>query len=294
MTSSGMPTNKILFSDIIKFLIATIIILLWFLWKTGNIWETSEDLFFADYLSSENGNIEENTHQSAENIVDLCQNNSDFCNKITIENWEDVLEIKNEIYQTSHFIQDSQIIGDKITDTLQEILVKSDDSQRRWYATRNKVVFNIALIEDIEEFRNLSTHELGHVFDLWVIQWRSRQKSQVFTEFNRVVFSIDDPSILYYKISRESEKIRKKTANKKDFCSGYWMTNPFEDFAECFNLFINNQNFFKTIARQNKNLELKYRFIATLLQWQYLSKNTHKVGLLKNDINRRPRDTTKF
>jgi len=41
------------------------------------------------------------------------------------------LEIKNEIYQTSHFIQDSQIIGEKITDTLQEILVKSDDSQRR-------------------------------------------------------------------------------------------------------------------------------------------------------------------
>jgi hypothetical protein len=99
---------------------------------------------------------------------------------------------------------------------------------------------------------------------------------------------------LFYKISRESEKVRKKTATKKDFCSGYGMTNPFEDFSECFNLFINNQTFFKIIAKKNKTLELKYNFIATLLQGQYLEKNTQALQLLKEDIARRPRDTTKL
>jgi len=72
------------------------------------------------------------------------------------------------------------------------------------------------------------------------------------------------------------------------------MTNPFEDFAECFNLYINNQSFFKFIASKSKTLAQKYNFIATLLQGKYLEKNIKAISLVKEDINRRPWDTTKL
>ena len=72
------------------------------------------------------------------------------------------------------------------------------------------------------------------------------------------------------------------------------MTNPFEDFSECFNLYMNNQNFFKVIAKQSPVLEKKYNFIATIMQGKYIAKNGESLSLLKWKKDRRPRDTTKL
>jgi hypothetical protein len=46
-------------------------------------------------------------------------------------------------------------------------------------------------------------------------------KNNDFTEFGKVKFAIDDPSLEYYKFSWNSEDIRKSTAQEKDFCSQY-------------------------------------------------------------------------
>lgn len=305
-----MPTNKVLFSDIIKFLIATSILLLGFLRKGEKVGETQENIFFQDYLSKTYSeepvieeetketnnweNIVEETHKSAPPITDKCSQQDPLCQKIETQEEENIIPYKNKVHASTYFINENQVINKKIVDTIKKITIKDDDSQKRWYATRDTIVLNIWPVNDLKEFQNLSIHELWHIFDLWVIQWRSKNKSQLFTEFNRAVFSVDDPSILFYKISRESEKVRKKTATKKDFCSGYGMTNPFEDFAECFNLYINNQSFFKFIASKNRNLAQKYNFIATLLQGQYIEKNIKAISLVKEDTNRRPWDTTKL
>jgi len=67
MTSNGMPTNKVLFNDIIKFLIATSVLLLGFLRKGEKVGETQENIFFQDYLSktySEEPIIEEKTKET--------------------------------------------------------------------------------------------------------------------------------------------------------------------------------------------------------------------------------------
>lgn len=64
-------------------------------------------------------------------------------------------------------------------------------------------------------------------------------------------FSLDDPSLEYYRYSRESETTRTATSEKSDFCSGYGMTNPFEDFAECHNLYLNNSQLFKKMALES-------------------------------------------
>jgi len=297
MTSNGMPINKIIINDIIKFIWATIIFLLWFLLKEWKVWENWESLFFQDYLSkqsiNENAGTEE-THPSAPDTIDLCIPKDSLCNKIYIIEDSQTIPYKNQFYTATYFINNNQIFENKIVDTIKKIEIKNDETSKRGYATRDTIVLNITPTNWLKEFQNLSIHELAHIFDLWVIQWNSDTKNKLFTEFNRAVFSTNDPSILFYKISRDSEQIRKKTATKKDFCSGYGMTNPFEDFAECFNLYINNQSFFKTIAKKNKTLNQKYNFIASILKGNYIEKNTKSILLVKDNNDRRPRDTTKL
>lgn len=298
MTSNGMPIVKILFSDIIKFFLATIVLLLGFLWKWDKVGETQELLFFQDYLSQEDSEtsieIEEQKMHPAPDIQDECKKQDPLCKKIETLEEEKIIPYKNQIYTATYFINDNQIIKKKIVDTIKKITIKDDETEKRWYATRDTIVLNIWPTNWLKEFQNLSSHELGHIFDLWVMQWNKSSKNRSFTEFNKIVFSTNDPSLLFYSISRTSENIRKKDAVKKEFCSGYWMTNPFEDFAECFNLYINNQSFFRFIATKNKNLAHKYNFIATLLKGKYLEKNTQAISLLKWDSSRRPRDTTKL
>lgn len=284
-------------SDIIKFFLATIILLLGFLWKGERVWEIQETLFFQDYLSQES--IEEKTetqeiHPSAPDIQDKCSSQDQLCKKIETLETQEIIPYKNQVHTATYFINDNQIIEKKIVNTIKKIEIKNNEEEKRGSATRDTIVLNIWPTNGLKEFQNLSTHELGHIFDLGVMQGTKPTKSKVFTEFNKSVFATDDPSFLFYKLSRTSEKIRKKEANKKDFCSWYGMTNPFEDFSECFNLYINNQNFFKFIARKNNILAKKYNFIATLLQWQYKEKNTEAILLLKENTARRPRDTTKL
>jgi hypothetical protein len=103
---------------------------------------------------------------------------------------------------------------------------------------------------------------MGHILDLGMLNGTQRTKNPDFTEFGNAVFADDDISLKYYAISRQSEIIRKALSSKKDFCSGYGMSDPFEDFAECFNLYLNHNSLFKQIAKSNKSLKQKYNYIA--------------------------------
>jgi len=105
---------------------------------------------------------------------------------------------------------------------------------------------------------------------------------------------MDDLSLVFYKISRDQESIRKAEAKKKDFCSGYGMSDPFEDFAECFNLYTNHNSFFRQIAKTNTVLKKKYNLIASIFDGQYINSNNQELTLIKTNTTRRPRDTTKL
>jgi hypothetical protein len=293
-----MPINKISVYDSIKFLWAVTIIMAGLLIRTEKIGETEENIFFQDYLKQQEDSQNEETsiliHSAPTEIKDICEPQDLLCNKIRSPWTSEIIPYKNEIHTISYFINSNQTLEKKLVDTIKKIEIKNDKTAKRGYATRYEVVVNAGPVESIKEFQNLTTHELGHIFDLGVMQGNKNTKSSSFTEFNKVVFSSNDPSLLFYKLSRESEKIRKKGSNKKDFCSGYGMSNPFEDFSECFNLYINNQYFFKTIARQSSVLEKKYNFIASILQGKYKEKNSEALWQLKNNRDRRPRDSTKL
>ena len=137
-----------------------------------------------------------------------------------------------------------------------------------WY----KMTFHLWSLLYDDEFIQVLTHELWHILDLWTLQWTSKRKSWIFTEFAKSVFSIDDPSLEYYSLSRESENIRKSGQRKRDFCSWYGMSDPFEDFAECHNLYLNHQDLFRLIAKDSSTLKNKYNYFANLYRWMFFSK----------------------
>ena len=133
-------------------------------------------------------------------------------------------------------------------------------------------MLNLGYVTSNAEFLKLVNHEMGHILDLGILQGTDNTESSIYTEFGKSVFALDDISLKYYALSRDNETIRRSTAVKKDFCSGYGMSDPFEDFAECLNLYANNNTLFKTFALNNAIMRKKFNFIAGLFDAKYISR----------------------
>ena len=300
---------------IIIFLKLIIITILWYLFLSFNIFHIGEKLVpnSKNYLEDtgiqqeqdlESTYLETNIptqtgHFAAKdtaNLAIIC-NDIAICDKITFK-WVftdnekyNYIKIISKIVQ---FISDNSNENNDIKEVIKTIEVSKENGKRRWYATRNTIILNIWSVQSKKEFIELSTHEMGHITDLWYIQWSSSKKDKNYTEFGKVVFAINDLSLSFYKLSRDKETIRKAEAKKKDFCSGYGMSDPFEDFAECFNLYTNHNSFFRQVAKTDTILKKKYNFIAGIFNGKYISSNSQDTQLIASNINRRPRDTTKI
>jgi hypothetical protein len=42
------------------------------------------------------------------------------------------------------------------------------------------------------------------------------------------------------------------------------MTDPFEDFAECHNLYLNHHDYFRKLAMNNSTVKSKYNYFSNL------------------------------
>ncbi len=206
----------------------------------------------------------------------------------------DKADYTNAFSKLFSFIDINSTQTGQIESVIKQISISNENGNRRGYATRDTIMLNLGSVKSKDEFAQLITHEIGHITDLGYIEGKSTRKSIPYTEFGQRVFGIDDLSIKYYAISRTSETIRRAEAKKKDFCSGYGMSDPFEDFAECFNLYINHNALFKQIAKTNTLLSKKYNFIAWLFNGKYMVANKKDIFLLQSSSTRRPRDTTKI
>ncbi|MFA6256549.1 MAG: hypothetical protein WC606_05260 [Candidatus Absconditabacterales bacterium] len=243
--------------------------------------------------TAQTGHFAANTTTDLES---LC-NSINICDKILFKGaftdnekyW--YTKVVNKIIQ---FIDNNSNENKQIKEVINTIEINKENGSRRGYATRNTIIFNLGSVQSKKEFIELSTHEMGHITDLGYIQGSSSRKDKNYTEFGKVVFAIDDISLNFYKLSRDNETIRKSEAKQKDFCSGYGMSDPFEDVAECFNLYINHNSFFRQLAKTNIILRKKYNFIASIFYGQYVSSSNQDLTLIKNNISRRPRDTTKL
>ena len=203
------------------------------------IGEDTTERFFQEFLGNQKNFDTETSlqeeHFAAQTISSwtfqkICDADTNLC-KIINFIWEYNPTEKyfyfRNTQKTTAFVDKNNQIYPSFTPTIKKIDINHNAWLRRWYATRNNVVFNIWSVISRTEFGELASHELWHIFDLGFLQWTESQKDPKFTEFKKQVFSTDDPSLYFYKISRNSETTRKSTAKKKDFCSWYWMTDPF-------------------------------------------------------------------
>ena len=227
----------------------------------------------------------------------ICITNNLFCNKIQF-NW-DYLQKDKYIYLASivyilKFIENNIQIWTPMSEQLWTIIINDMYNTRRWYATWTEVTLNLGSVSSYAEFMELVSHELWHIVDLWLVKWYSIQKDYNFTEFGNVVFSTDDASLSYYEISWDSETIRKATSTVADFCSSYGMSDPFEDFAECHNLYLNHNSIFKLWAQNNDAMRQKYNFFANLYGGKFMFNASSDLDKYGSMINTRPWDSTKM
>jgi len=312
----------------LKLLWASVLLYLWLTFNVFHIWENlsmtddvlQEDIFTWDQELQDDlkdliwkHNISESVASKTENkqtaglvwesneykmkFQKICISNMSVCSKIKFE-WEYTYKDKymylaTAIYVINKISANIQLWRD-IVKQLDELTINNEIWKRRWFATWDKVVINLWTVSSYSEYFELLWHELWHIVDLWVVRWFSHTKSSVYTEFGRKVFEKDDPSLWFYALSWQSEKVRKSDAVKDDFCSGYGMTDPFEDFAECHNLYLNHNAIFKKMATKNNNMRKKYNFMANLYGWKYLFNASEDLKKIKYNESWRPWDTTRM
>lgn len=271
--------------------------------KVDLIWEWDEVTQF-DYFDGEN--VIENTvvwneiegtemHWTSSVFSKICEKYSAVCGKIS---WSWTFSDENKSIKVAYVAYLLKNLDSNIkrwsnpSQALSAMLINEKKWNRRGSANWDTITINNWWIQYDNEFFQVISHEIWHIIDLWGLQWRSVKKSKVFTEFNKEVFSIDDPSIEYYKYSWTSEKVRKNLMTREDFCSGYWMSDPFEDFAECHNLYLNHHDYFHHIALANDTVRSKYNFFSNLYGWKYINNSDAKYENWSDSY--RAWDTTKL
>lgn len=307
-----MPSGNINYTAISfivsKFIFTVVIGVSFFMFNIKSIGEDTMTVLYNNLYKNTIHNNKETTqeelHNSAENIINFWQQEDSyeqwctatplFCKIInnTITD-KDQKEKYNTLTLTT--LQNINAILSKNYPSLEEwltsIIIKNESWSKRWYANHHAIVINTNWLEQ-NEYIQVLTHEIWHIIDLWIIEWSTQKKDSLFTEFNKEVFSINDISLLYYALSRESEKTRKTSSKKQDFCTTYAMSNPFEDFAECINLYLNHNNYFNTIKKSSTILDKKYNFISQIFNDNYIHK--YLQNWLSEEITYRYRDSTKM
>ncbi|MCF7846458.1 MAG: hypothetical protein K9L85_04460 [Candidatus Peribacteraceae bacterium] len=145
-------------------------------------------------------------------------------------------------------------------------LVASLDEMKLFFAERNpRGLSNSHLVElrcqdlDDDEVVSVLVHELGHIVDLGKLKGETLAPSGFVDGEAKI--PADDPSIKFYRLSWRNETEKNFLSERRDFVSGYAMTDPFEDFAESFNFYVLHGEDFRAIKGESRILAAKYDFL---------------------------------
>ena len=181
-----------------------------------------------------------------------------------------------------------------ISDSLYSLTLSNSIGDRRWWGWSKTIIINTKDISNMQEFREILTHELWHIIDLGAIVWSSKQYDKQFTLWGQSIFGIDDTSLDFYRISWTDISTRKADATYLDFVWWYAMSNPYEDFAESFNMYIRHNDVFRAMALSSQKLQKKYNFIKSIVWDTILWTDWQNVGILNANAKRRPWDSTRM
>ena len=289
------------FRNVVKVLGVAIAVYFALILKIWLTWET-DDVTQFDYLENETKIEDEledineiERHWASSAFSTICSKYRKLCNKISWAGTFTDDEKSVKLLYVAYLLKklDENITrGENPSQALLAMLINEKTWARRGSANRTTITINLWWMTYDNEFFQVISHEMWHIVDLGWLQWTSSKKHPNFTEFNKAVFAIDDPSLEYYKYSRASETVRKSWMSKEDFCSWYGMSDPFEDFAECHNLYLNHHDYFRMLARNNSTVKNKYNFMSNLYGWKYINDSEAKYE--NRDNSYRVWDTTKI
>jgi len=78
-------------------------------------------------------------------------------------------------------------------------------------------MIHLGSIASQSELIEILTHELGHIVDLGILKGNRRVVQNQFYNIDNTFFSLNDPSIGFYTISRLSNKTRSHNASAMEF-----------------------------------------------------------------------------
>ncbi len=142
---------------------------------------------------------------------------------------------------------------------LKSLTLQLTNDGRRGWGGGSTIIIRCQGVTD-EELVSVLVHEMGHITDTGLLAGNSASGSSEFLDGSNPVYA-DDPSLEFYRISFENEKILKKESSLMDFVSGYAATDPFEDFAESYNFYVLHGEEFRHMKEFNQSLQKKYNFL---------------------------------
>ena len=69
-----------------------------------------------------------------------------------------------------------------ISDSLYSLTLSNSIGDRRWWGWSKTIIINTKDISNMQEFREILTHELWHIIDLGAIVWSSKQYDKQFSD----------------------------------------------------------------------------------------------------------------
>ena len=227
-------------------------------------------------------------------LTTLCQTYATLCGKETlkgtISNPDRLLITATFIWLVTH-IDNAVTTSRKIQSTLSSFVVTDGSTEpckdnARACANGQDLYINYKLVSSPRELISVIAHELGHVVDIGLVQGSASSMDPDFS-INGDKIATDDPSLSYYRLGWTNTTT--STNNTLDFCSSYGKSNPYEDFAECFNRYLTEHEFFVRATATSAILRQKYNYIDRLMGGTHLLDTLH---ITNQESSYRPRDTT--
>jgi hypothetical protein len=222
-----------------------------------------------------------------------------LCEKVSFSDWYDEKQktlYYSTINETIYAINSALSANNKptVSSMIGSISLYDGKSDRRGRGGSRTIIINTHDIVSLQEFREILTHEVAHIIDLGVLVWNSPVLDNTFAIGWKYIFTTDDPSLSFYRISRDTHTTRKANASFVDFVWGYAMSNPYEDFAESFNMYMWHQDVFVAMAQNSSMLQQKLHIIESLVGTSILWYDAKNTSQVRANNKWRPWDSTRM
>lgn len=143
---------------------------------------------------------------------------------------------------------------------IDRLSLKLDPLAHRGLGGNGKIVLRCGGMSD-EEFVAVFIHEIGHLVDTTLLAGDKVSEKTDYYDGKTPVYR-NDSSVQFYNISWGKALLPQ---DHEDFCSGYGSTDYFEDFAECYTMYVLHGNRFRSLNKTNERLHEKYEFLKNVV-----------------------------